>query len=721
MFSKKVSIFLLLSLLFVFLSSYRVPEEGMFPLSGLHNLDLRKAGLQIDQSEIYNPNGISITDALVNIGGCTGSFISDKGLIISNHHCTFSAVQKASSPEHDYITTGFVAPTLDQEIEAKGLTCRITESYEDVSEKMLAASAGIIDPLERIKALNTKSQEIIRAEEAKDKTIKAEVSEMFIGKRYVLFRYKIIRDVRLVYIPRISIGWFGGETDNWVWPRHTGDYAFVRAYVGPDGSSTPYSKNNVPYKPRKFLKINPAGVNQEDFIFSLGYPSSTFRNQPSQYLQYQEQYFLPYLAGLYEWQNQQMTLVGLNDKTLEIKQAERIKQNANSMKNYHGKLQGLARIEIIKQKQEEEKQMQQFIIADPSLKDKYGNMLSKISEVYKDFFADAKRFLWFQQIFKSTQLLAAAKVINDQQVKLNEVEKSKRNDYLKENKVKLKSQLEAIFYPYVEETDKRLLKKMMEDALDFPENERVGYIDNLFRGKHDRALREYVEKLFKKTQFQNEQVIYKLIEGTWEDIVKFKDPMLVLAEQLNNQLIIINQAAQKREGTLNKLIADYTDVKSAFKNTSFIPDANKTLRLTYGYVRGYQPADAVTYAPFTTLKGIIEKAMPKGDFEMPSIIKELYNKKDFGPFKHAKLNDVPVAFLYNLDTSSGTAGSPILNSKGEIVGVNFDRALTAAINDYAWNEEYSRSMGVDIRYVLWVAHKIDKADFILNELNIKTE
>ena len=341
-----------------------IPDEGMFPLSELSTAGLKKACLKISEKDIYNPGSIGLVDALVQVSGCSGSFVSPNGLIITNHHCAFSAVQLASSPEHNYLENGFVANSHEQEIEAKGLTIRITDSYEDVSKEILDAVSNITDPVQRIDIINKKRVELAKQAESKDPSIKAEVSEMFIGKSYVLFRYKTIEDVRLVYIPRQDIGEFGGETDNWVWPRHTGDFSFLRAYVGKDGKSAKYSKDNVPYQPKKHLKINPKGVSENDFVFILGYPGRTFRHRPSQYLEYQQQFLLPYTSNLYDFQNQQMMLAGKDDKATELELATRIKRNANTMKNYRGKLKGLRTIDLVNTKKKEDAELTEFINKD---------------------------------------------------------------------------------------------------------------------------------------------------------------------------------------------------------------------------------------------------------------------------------------------------------------------------------------------------------------------
>jgi hypothetical protein len=715
---------LLLSVLSILSSiqfSAKAPDEGMFPLSEISKLDLRKAGLKIDQSEVYNPKGLSLVDALVNVGGCTGSFVSNQGLIITNHHCAFESVQLASTPEKDYLTNGFVAQTMEQEIPAKNLTCKITDSYEDVSAQVLSAVSDIVDPSERINKINAKIAEIIKAEEAKDKSIKAEISEMFIGRTYVLFRYKTIKDVRLVYIPQRAIGEFGGEGDNWVWPRHTGDFSFLRAYVAKDGSSASYSKENIPYQPKKYLQVNPKGANEGDFVFILGYPGRTFRNYPAKYIEYQEKYQLPYMSSLFEWQNKQMEETSIN-KELELKQASRIKRKANVLKNYKGKIKGLRNIELVQQKYSQEKELQKFINADESLKAKYGSMLNNIEMVYNEVFSDANKFLQLDQFIPSSNALSAANIINNLKTKIAKAPVEEQEKLFADSKANIKKQLDTQYETFVLETDKRLLKRAITDGLALEGKEQINVIPGMKLGntmKNMNEIDKYLSKLFSKTLFTNQEIAMALLDMPLTDFMKVKDPMLDLAASANVEVQKMNDIRKARNGKLNKHLADYVEVSILFKKTDFIPDANSTLRLTYGYVKGYTPVDATYMKPTTTLTGLIEKGQNSGEYYLPQIIRDLYKNKDFGSFTTKDGKDVPVAFLYNMDTTGGNSGSPILDENGNLIGVNFDRSYEATINDFAWNELYSRSIGCDIRYVLWVALKVDKAEHIIKELGVK--
>lgn len=719
---KKHLILLTTGILFLLNSAIALPEEGMYPLSEIKKLDLKKAGLKIPQAEVYNPNGLSLIDALVNVGGCTGSFVSNQGLIITNHHCAFEAVSLASTPEHDYLKNGFVAATKEQEVQAKNLTCKITDSYEDVSIKVLASVQNIFDPSERINAINAKIAQIIKEEEQKDKTIKAEVSEMFIGRTYVLFRYKTIKDVRIVYVPQRAVGEFGGESDNWVWPRHTGDFSFLRAYVAKDGSSAAYSKDNVPYQPKKYLTINPNGANEGDFVFILGYPGRTYRNYPAKYIQYQEQFQLPYISNLYDWQNKQMEATSIT-KELELKQAAKIKRKANVLKNYRGKLKGLKGIDLVNQKFAQEKELQAFINADTSLIKQYGKMLQNIDMVYDEFFSDAKKFLVLDQVFTSATAFSVANQVLGLQKKIAEAKAENQDKIYQESKVAILKNAKDAYSTYVIATDKLLLKRILLDGLNLSAKEQFNLIKEIPTAKGtnwDALLTKHIDRIFSKSEFTEADEIDEIFNLSVKDFLKFKDPMIDLAINARVEIDQMNTIRKDRNGRLNKLLADYVNVSILFKQSDFIPDANSTLRLTYGHVKGFTPVDATYMKPLTTLTGLIEKGTNEGDYYLPEIFRTLHQQKDYGQFTTKDGKDVPVAFLYNLDTTGGNSGSPIMDENGNLVGVNFDRAYEATINDFAWNDAYSRSIGCDIRYVLWVAQIVDHADFILTELGVKT-
>ncbi|MFH1941264.1 MAG: S46 family peptidase, partial [bacterium] len=683
----------------------------MYPISEIHKLNLRAKGMLLDPIDIFNPNGISLIDGICNVGGASGSFVSYDGLILTNHHVAYRGIQGASTKEHDYLQNGFLAKSRKEEVEAKGYTVRITESYKDVSAEVLSVVSDKMDLAQRTKAVEQKIKEIVVQAEKQHPGKRADVSEMFIGKTYVLFIYTYLRDIRLVYAPPRSIGNFGGEVDNWMWPRHTGDFSFLRAYIAPDGSPADYSPANVPYRPKKCLKVAPEGVDEEDFVFILGYPGRTYRHRTSHYLAYEEEVRMPYVVQLYEWQIGVMEKMGELDRAVALKHSSRIKGLANTMKNYKGKLKGLNRIRLVDQKREEEERLQRFIEADPQRKKAYGSLLQELGKVYEEIRNTSDRDLILNYLNRSSVLLVLGYTVYEATLERAKSDLQRESAYMDRNFQRTKQSRMRSLDDYYEPTDKILLKEMLLRAARLPEAQQIPAVKKIIAGRNpEPAIDEFIRNAFAVSNLKDKDAFADALTKSVKDVKKMTDPFIQLAADLYPTYQELREKDRARRGALDKLYAQFVDVKQAFLGTDFIPDANGTLRLTFGHIRGYTPADAVYNNSITTVEGVVEKTTGEEPFNTPQKLLDLVKAKDFGRFKHPRLGSVPTAILYNMDTTGGNSGSPVLNARGEFVGINFDRAFEATINDFAWNESYSRSIAVDIRYVLWVTQKFGGAE-----------
>ncbi len=681
----------------VFLTSART-EEGMYPVNDLARLNLKAKGLQIDTSEIYNPNGTSLVQAMVNIPGCSASFVSNDGLIITNHHCAFGAVQAASTAEHDYVTNGLLAPTRADEIRARNFTARITEQVQDVSADVLSAVTPDMAPLDRLKALDARMADLTRKAQGEHPGKTVAVSEMLAGKSYLLFVSTTYRDVRLVYVPPRSIGEFGGEDDNWVWPRHTGDFSFLRVYAAADGAPADYAATNVPLHPKRYLKVNPNGANTEDFVFILGYPGRTFRHQTSFYMDYEERLRMPFIADTNEWMITTMDALGKNNRAVALKFDARSKSLANTMKNYRGKLAGMPRMKLVDLKRTEEAALQKYIDADAKRKATFGTVLADTGKVYAEMSSRAAYELTLDNLTSMSLLLNAGATLAGAGT----------------------TRVTAASYTdYDDGGERAFLKKALAMAGALPKDQRIAPIDAALNNDYsDAALARFVDNAFAKTTLTS-AAGFTAAQPKPIDTLVASDPIVALAKALAPLQTALRETRARRTAELSRLSALLIDVKQQFQQASFIPDANSTLRFTYGRVRGYSPADAVTMAPFTTLTGVIQKTRDAFLYDTPKSVQDLYTAKDYGRYALPGTKELPVDILYNTDTTGGNSGSPVMNAKGELVAINFDRAWGATINDFAWNEAYSRSIGVDIRYVLWVTEKVGKAHFLLKEMGIQ--
>ena len=766
-FAKSIAPTTLALALVAFVFQSHKPEEGMFPLNYVNITDLKNAGLKLEGEDIFNPNGLSLTNALVKVGGCTGSFLSKEGLIITNHHCVYGGVADASTVENNYLENGFVAQTKEKEIPIN-MPCKITESYEDVSAMVLQDIDANTSPSERATKIKQNIGKIVAAESAKHPEKSIEISEMFVGKTYTLFRYVYLKDVRLVLAPPVTIGQFGGDSDNWEWPRHNGDFSLVRVYVGKDGKPAAYNKDNVPYTPAKTLKINPKGTKEGDFVFIMGYPGRTFRNETAPYLAFQENVNLPKIQGFYAWYLSQIKDITKDNEAERLAFAGDVQSLENVEKNYRGKIQGLRRTQLVNARNNEEFEMRDWAKKQPRYQQIGVAAIDTLRNQWDVKTATKDIRYWTQFTNNQSKYSYAIAAIENARMQwaiiLNNVKKTtvssattNANNITEAKKAILSSlnkQLSTIEIPLNQELEKRVLVKMAIECVELMKHtdqiaqkygqsnmfgENQDYFNNrlkvMLKGQSPETWAKNAATQTRINQISEIKAIAEAAKSAanaiteanqttynakwWDKSICKEDALSQWGRLVNRIIGPVSTQSAKIEEIIKAAMPVYLDMRRDFKATQFIPDANSTLRLTYGYIRRYSPNDGEIHKPYTYLDGVFEKANTRPDYRLPSVVADNLRIKDIAPvFKDPETGKVIVGMLYNLDTTGGNSGSPVLNNRGELIGINFDRSFTATINDYAWNENYSRSIGCDIRYALFVMKYVSKADHILAELGI---
>ncbi|MFN7680373.1 MAG: S46 family peptidase [Planctomyces sp.] len=708
------------SLLVIALVTAGVPnmlaDDGMFPMSELPRVNLRERGIELTAEQLFNPSEISLVDGICRVNGCTGSFVSDSGLIITNHHCAFDAIQKASTSDRDLLTNGFIAGSRAEEIPAPDYQVRITENYRDISAEVLSVVQEGMSFLERTKAIEKRRKELEIEAERQHPGLRAEAAEMFAGRTYVLFLYTYLKDVRLVFAPPASVGNFGGEADNWEWPRHTGDFSFMRAYTAPDGSSATWSAQNIPYRPKRFLRVQSAGVDEGDAVFLLGYPGRTARHRTASFLQYESRVRLPLTVELYQWQIRQMEEAGVGDRSVAIRHASRTKSLANVEKRSRGQLQGLQRAQIVEKRLQQESELQSFIEADEVLRQKYGSVLRDIAAVYAEMESAGPLEIHLQQLRQACRAAAFGFAVVDAVHERAKPDIERESPWMDRNYAQSVQELKVSLRDWHPPTDVEMLSGMLRRLISIPGARQIPALIPLTES--EQICEQAAKRLIEGTRLGDAGFIEQSLGQTVDQLRATKDPLLTLLLDLYPSYLQLRELDKTREGRLSRLYGSLLEVKEQFLRTGFIPDANGTLRFTSGRVRAYSPADAVVRTPISTLRGVIEKTTGQDPFITPEPVLRAYGARDFAGFLHPRLGQVPVAILYDTDTTGGNSGSPVLNSKGELVGVNFDRCFEATINDFAWNADYSRSIGVDIRYVLWITGRVYGATQLLDEMGV---
>lgn len=689
-------------------------DEGMFPISELGKIGLAKRGIELKPEEIFNADGTSLVDGICRVNGCTGSFVSADGLIITNHHCAFDAIQKGSSAQRDLLTDGFIAAKRGDEIRAPNYTVRITESYTDVSSEVLSVAKPEMTFLERTKALDRRRKELELAAEKDNPGMRAEVAEMFVGKTYVLFLYTYLKDVRLVFAPPVSIGAFGGELDNWEWPRHTGDFSLMRAYTAPDGKSAEYAPENIPYRPKRFLKVQSAGIDEGDTVFLLGYPGRTVRNRTASFVRYEQNVRLPTIVELYSWQIQEMERAGANDRSVAIKHATRSKSLANVEKRSRGQLIGLKKADTEVQRLAREADLQAFINSRSAELGKYKDVLPSIGAVYEEMTIRGPLELHLRELRTAPRLLSFAFTLVDAATERAKPDVEREAPYMDRNLSQTTQQLLLDVGDWHGPTDQRMLSGMLQRLKRIPEHEEIEPLSRVI--KSGDSIDGIAATLVSKSRLGDPAFVQECLKRSITELKATDDPALQWMIDLYPHFLKLREKEKEREGKLNQLYGDLIDVQQLRESSGFLPDANGTLRLTVGKVEAYSPVDAIVKTPITTVDGLLEKTTGVDPFITPTPVLKAIQEKRFGPYAHARLGKVPVAFLYSTDTTGGNSGSPVINARGELVGVNFDRTFEATINDFAWDRRYSRSIGVDIRFVLWIIGEVYGAKSLTEEM-----
>lgn len=707
----------------LFVSSAIRADEGMWIplLIEKYNIKLmQEKGFKLSAEDIYSVNKACMKDAIVHFGGgCTGELISPEGLLITNHHCGYGQIQKHSSLEHDYLTNGFWAMSPGEELPNPGLTVTFLKRMEDVTDKVLSEVSEKMSAAEREKKIS-ENIEAVAKDAIEGNGYTAVVRPFFMGKQYFLFVNEVFRDVRLVGAPPSSIGKFGGETDNWVWPRHTGDFSLFRVYAGKDNKPADYSPDNVPYKPAYFFPISVKGIKEGDFTMVFGYPGTTSEYVPSYHIEMVKNYINPKMIEIRTRKIDIMEEVMKNDPLVRIKYSAKKSGLANSWKKWIGENQGLDRMGTIEKKREYETKLMQWTDSDPVLKEKYGKILTSYRDIYEKLKEFNLVYNYTSEVFfnSGAEAVGFARNINT----LADLVKSKADDdRITAARINVEAVASAFFRNYDYETDKKLFVAVMdlygknlEEKWLAPEYIRL-------KKSCDGDFSTIVDKIFRKSPFTDEDRFRAFVEAfSYGSVSKLeKDPFYLLVKSAGDMLTDkVRPELTKLNSELQKLNADYMTMQIEYAHDKvFYPDANSTLRVTYGTIKGYYSKDAVYYTYYTTLKGIMEKDNPDiYDYNVPEKLRQLYRTKDFG--KYTQNGEVPVCFIANNHTSGGNSGSPVINADGHLIGINFDRAWEGVASDLAYNPDQSRNISLDIRYVLFIIDKFAGAGYLLNEMKI---
>lgn len=697
-------------------------DEGMWPLYDLEKLPwgyLKARGLELEKEQIYNPDGGGVADAVIRLGA-TASFVSSDGLILTNHHVAYGAIQRQSSVDQNYLRDGFYASNRKDEIRAIGSEARVTLSIDDVTERVLGAVNDGMSDIERYEAIEMVIKEIVAETEA-GRDVKCSVAKMHGGLQYMLYTFFVIKDIRIVYAPPLAIGKYGGEIDNWMWPRHTGDFAFFRAYVAPDGSSAEYSEDNAPYHPKVFLVISSEGIKEGDLTFMMGFPRKTNRYTSSFEIDNIMNHYFPMSIQTMKERLDILESIAAADSNVAIRLASSITGIHNYYKKNNGVLKGLKKLRAIERARRNEKSIMKFINSKPVLRDKYGDILKDLEELTARELETQDKDHILGSMNYVCDFLRSANGIYKRAVEREKDDIDREPGYQERDRNKAIRRLKRTQINLLPDVDKIMTRYYLKRILDLPDGQKVETFEKLLAGKGDRDKRidKYLDDLYSRTEIGDLDRRMAMFDMSKDELEKLDDLFIDLAIALRPELDEQRERKKEFSGAHSLLDPKLAAACAEWKKGGIYPDANGTMRVNFGTVTGVSPADAVEYYHQTGLQGVMEKETSKDPFIVPEELKDIYFKKDYGKYIDPVIDDVPVNFLTDNDGTNGNSGSPVLNGRGELIGVDFDGNIESVADDYIYNGEISRSIVVDIRYALFLMDKVYHLDVLMKELTVR--
>lgn len=700
-------------------------DEGMWPLYDAAKLpfaELKARGLQLEPADLYDPLAPSIDEAVVRLGGGSSSFVSPNGLIITNHHVAFTAIQRQATVDKNYVEQGFYAPTYADEIPAEGYTALVTLSVEDVTDRILGTVTDDMDPLARFMAIDKATKEVVKqTEEGRD--VKCEVSQMFGGRQFMLYTFFEIRDIRIVYAPPEAIGNYGDDIDNWRWPRHGGDFSFLRAYVAPDGKSAEYAKENVPYHPRVYLPLSAAGVKEGDITLVIGFPGSTQRYASSYHIDDLENYYYPQMIEMLGRYRDILDEHSSRDSSTALRLEDKEAGIDNFLLYANGLMEGFKRSGILEKKRAEERELTEFLSQNPELQKEFGSVLPELESLFAEKQKTIQKDFVLGIMTQTSDLFDAAVEIHKWAVEREKPDLERERGYQDRDTTETIDDLTTMQINLVPEADKDVMKYFLGKALELPEGQKIEAVEKIFAGKkggaRTAALDKYVDDLYRKTRIGDEKERLAMFRMTKARLESLKDPFITLAASLEREREEARIRYKERAGALNRLSPLLIQAHAEWKGGNLYPDANFSMRFNIGEVKGYSPRDAIRYSHITSLGGIMEKETGEYPFIVPPELKEAYRKREYGSYADPAIDDVPVDLLTTNDGTGGNSGSPVLNGRGEIIGLDFDTNYESVAKDYLYSPDLARAIICDIRYVLFVIDKVYHLEPLLAELTIK--